>query len=256
MKIIDIKLLFIILSVICLTACETGESRDEMITDVESVLQDSVETNEGLAEIPENISRALIPSLSLGSEGVPDFEEDDERFDISVNNVPADQFFLSLVDGTTYNMVIHPEVVGTITLNLRNVTIPEVMEAVRDVYGYEFVNTSYGFQVLPGRLRARIYQINYLNVERSGSSQTFVSSGSLTGSSSGDQATSSDSDSTDTRSSGGSSRLIGTQISTRQPESVFWEELRSSIQAIVGTGEGRSVVVNPQSGVVVVRALP
>ena len=28
------------------------------------------------------------------------------------------------------------------------------------------------------------------------------------------------------------------------------------MQAIVGTGEGRSVVVNPQSGVVVVRALP
>jgi MSHA biogenesis protein MshL len=50
--------------------------------------------------------------------------------------------------------------------------------------------------------------------------------------------------------------LTGTQISTRQPQSVFWQELQTSIEAIVGTGEGRSVVVNPQSGVVVVRALP
>jgi MSHA biogenesis protein MshL len=36
----------------------------------------------------------------------------------------------------------------------------------------------------------------------------------------------------------------------------FWAELQDSVQAIVGQAEGRSVVVNPQSGVVVVRALP
>jgi MSHA biogenesis protein MshL len=49
---------------------------------------------------------------------------------------------------------------------------------------------------------------------------------------------------------------VGSRISTRQPETTFWSELQASVQAIVGTGEGRSVVVNPQSGVVVARALP
>jgi MSHA biogenesis protein MshL len=131
------------------------------------------------------------------------------------------------------------------------------MQAVRDVYGYEFVNTTYGFQVLPGRLSARIYQINYLNIERSGSSQTFVSSGSLTqGSDDGPDINTVGQAGTTSTGSGSRRSLVGTQISTRQPESVFWAELHTSIQAIVGTGEGRSVVVNPQSGVVVVRALP
>lgn len=258
-----IKPLTIFTASVCalwLGGCQTQATREDTVTEVDKVLQSSAKTNEQLGEIPENVSTALIPSINLDATQARLVEQDDQRFDISVNNVPADQFFLSLVDGTRYNMVVHPEVVGSITLNLRNVTIPEVMEAVRDVYGYEFVNTTYGFQVLPGRLSARIYQINYLNVERSGSSQTFVSSGSLTHATNDDNNNISNDDNNNTVTSSNSNRnrasMTGTQISTRQPQSVFWEELQSSVQAIVGAGEGRSVVVNPQSGVVVVRALP
>ena len=39
-------------------------------------------------------------------------------------------------------------------------------------------------------------------------------------------------------------------------ESDFWTELRASMSAIVGNKQGRSVVVSPQSGVIVVRAMP
>ena len=195
--------------------------------------------------IPDSVANSLVPTIDLDTANVPEVN-DKERFDISVNAVPADQFFLSLVDGTNYNMVIHPEVTGSVTLNLRDVTIPDVLEAARDVYGYEFVSTSYGFQVLPGRLRARIYQINYLNIERSGSSQTSVSTGSLTQGSStaGEDGTVS------------SSGALSTEIRTQQTLNSFWGELQESVGAIVGAGDGRSVVVNPQSGVVVVRALP
>ena len=154
------------LILILLGSCETGPARNNVMEGMENVLDESVVNNEVM--VPESVSSALIPTIRLGSERV-ELTEDQQRFDISVNDIPADQFFLSLVDGTRYNMVIHPEVSGNVTLNLNNVTIPEVLEAVRDVYGYEFVSTDYGFQVLPGRLQARIYQINYLNIERSGS---------------------------------------------------------------------------------------
>jgi MSHA biogenesis protein MshL len=240
------KSLYIALFILILSACQSQQPRQDVLNDIEKTVQESIDANELPEKIPGNVSNALIPTIQLSTSEVPNIE-DDQKFDISVNNVPADQFFMSLVDGTTYNMVVHPEVTGTITLNLRNVTVPEVMDAAREVYGFEFVSTRYGFNVLPARLQARIYQINYLNIIRRGSSQTLVSSGSLTESSGGG-----------TESGGTSSgrNVLGTEIITEQPETTFWQELLASVNAIVGPGEGRSVVVNPQSGVVVVRGLP
>jgi MSHA biogenesis protein MshL len=205
--------------------------------------------------VPAEVADALLPSVRLTAPEIPKVT-DTQRFDISVNEVPAAQFFMSLVDGTLYNMVVHPEVAGSITLNLKNVGIPDVLEAARDVYGYEFVQTGYGFQVLPARLEARVYQINYLNVSRSGQSSTFVSSGTL------QQAPGINEGSADSANESGGTggeqqrAVVGTRISTAQPETTFWTELQTAVQAIVGEGQGRSVVVSPQSGVVVARALP
>ena len=251
MRITLIKSICLALCIFLLSACQSQQSRQQNILDeMETVVQESIEANKGKGPIPDNVSDALIPTIQLSTSEVPKIL-DEQKFDISVNNVPADQFFMSLVNGTPYNMVVHPEVTGTITLNLSNVTVPEVMSAAREVYGFEFVSTKYGFNVLPARLQARIYQINYLNVIRSGSSQTLVSSGSLTDGSDGLQSSSENSSSFSSQ-----SRVIGTEIKTEQPESSFWQELQASVDAIVGAGEGRSVVINPQSGVVVVRALP
>ncbi len=57
-------------------------------------------------------------------------EKIEPRFDISVNRANARQFFVSLVKDTPYNMIVHPDVKGKITLNLKDVTIPEVMDMV------------------------------------------------------------------------------------------------------------------------------
>lgn len=237
-----------------LAACQSSPTRLEQLDRMQEVLKEGEQ--QPAPRVPPEVSAALIPSLRLDAPG-GDEAPDGQRFDVAVNNVPADQFFMSLVDGTPYNMVVHPEVSGHITLNLRGVTIPDVLAAARDVYGFEFQRTRYGYQILPARLEARVYQIDYLNIARSGSSSTFVSAGTLQEAPGAEQlGAESDTDADASSSRRGQRTVVGTQISTILPETSFWAELQASLVAIVGGGQGRGVVVNPQSGVVVVRAIP
>ncbi|MDP3214123.1 MAG: hypothetical protein Q8S73_08465, partial [Deltaproteobacteria bacterium] len=50
------------------------------------------------------------------------------RFSLNVNNAKASEVFMGMVTGTPYSMLVHPDVTGTLTLNLKNVTVPEAME--------------------------------------------------------------------------------------------------------------------------------
>ena len=255
MLIRKIRKTFWLLAVLLLANCESQQHKEDVSNDIETAMTEAAQSNQSDHALPGAVSNALLPAIDLTTTKLPEMAGE-EKYDISVADVPAEQFFLSLVDGTQFNIVIHPEVKGNITVNLKDVSIPQVLEAVRDVYGYEFVRTEYGFQVLPGRMQAKIFQINYLNIQRTGRSSTLVSSGALTtGNAAGNNARTSTSGSRGANQNT-SSTTYGTEIRTDQPEIKFWSELQSSVEAIVGGGEGRSVVVNPQSGVVVVRALP
>lgn len=181
----------------------------------------------------------------------------DERFDVSARQLSARTFFMGLVEGSPYNMIVHEGISGEISLQLKDVTVAEVMKAVHDVYGYEYKRTGNLYQVLPAKLETQIYQVNYLDVQREGQSQTSVSAGSVSQSNSGNNSSSSDNNSSNNSSSGNSGQdvMIGTHISTRS-KTDFWGGLQATLSTIIGAEKGQQVVVTPQAGVVVVRAFP
>lgn len=188
---------------------------------------------------------------------------DEPRFDVDVTDTPARAFFEGLVAGTPHNVVLEPGVAGTVTLKLRNVTVPEVLEAVREAYGYDFRRFSGGWVVVPPTLQTRLYQVDYLDLERRGTSRTRVTSGQVTqgGPRYGRNGNGTESvpGATEVADAGAesavTSELTGTSIATRSA-SDFWHDLEASLRALLGGEQGRNVVINPQSGVVAVRATP
>ena len=176
----------------------------------------------------------------------------EERFDIAVEDAPAAAFFMSLVADSEINMVVHPSVTGTVSLKLKNVTVDEAMRLVRQAYGYEYEKTRLGYVVLPQRMQSQIFHVSYLNVQRHGESETRVSSGQATqvGGNGSDAKNKSTRGGTDDRSS-----IIGSRIKT-STDANFWQELRQSITTLIGSEDGRSVVIMPHAGLVIVRAMP
>ncbi|GIZ52437.1 pilus (MSHA type) biogenesis protein MshL [Noviherbaspirillum aridicola] len=202
---------------------------------------------------PDAVAAALLPPMQIE---VPKPRQPlEERFSLAFNNVPAAQFFMSLVSGTPYNMLVHPEVSGTISANLKDVTLFEALDAIRELYGYDYTVDGRRIVIKPLTLQTKVFHVNYLTGARRGSSDTRVSSGSV-----GDvqpSSTTSNATNTSTSAGGGTARTVESAKVSTALVSDFWGELRASLEAIVGgSTEGRSVVVSPQAGVVVVRAMP
>lgn len=215
---------------------------DQMIDDAFQGKQMATISAEQTASEKE-IASALLPDINLSAPGAGSIDVE-PRFDIKVYRAKIRQFFMGLVDDSNYNMILHPKVMGRITLDLKNVSVVEVMDVVRDVYGYDFEQTKTAFSVFPNTMRTRIFTMNYLNVNRSGGSKMSVSSGQVTESVTGSGETASTTQS-----------ISGSSINT-ESKSDFWAELKESLTALVGDKKGRNVVVSPQSGMVVVRAMP
>ncbi|MFH7563959.1 MULTISPECIES: pilus (MSHA type) biogenesis protein MshL [Oceanimonas] len=160
------------------------------------------------------------------------------RFDIAARDVDAREFFAALGSQHNVSIAVHPDVTGTITLNLRRVTLPEILDAISGLYGYGIEQRSGVYQVYANGVRSRTFNVNYLMLSRNGQSQTAISGSSL-GSSDEDSNT------------GGSSTRINTESNND-----FWSDLESALGRLIGNEEGRVVVTNPQAGLVTVRAAP
>lgn len=202
---------------------------------------------------PEAVERALLaPPPEPPKAPVPA----EPRFDLVVSNAPAGQVFMAIVSGTRYSMLLPPEVAGTISVNLKNVTVREALDTLRELYGYEYRIQGSRIFIQPVALQTRVFQVNYLFGQRQGKSVVGVTSSSTSSAAAG------------TAQTGGAAlapviATPGTQIVPQESSRIvtqlqtdFWGEVAQALRAIVPAEGGRNVVVSPQTGVIVVRAFP
>lgn len=244
-------------------------NRPPVNTQVRELFADAIVENTHIAkkiELNEDLYSELSPdTTSISPAGIKISEQ---KFDISAKDVPAQSFFMGLMDGSGYNALIHPKLTGNITLKLDDVTVIDTLRAVKDVYGYDFVVQKNNIQILPAELQTKSFHVNYLDITRDGRSQSSVVSGSLTsnsnngngnnntfGNTNNNTNNNNNNNNNNNSSSSDDIQVVNSQITTTN-ETNFWHELKTAIQTLLVGKEGRKVAISPMSGLVIVQALP
>jgi MSHA biogenesis protein MshL len=204
------------------------------------------------------------------------------RFDLAVNNAPAAQVFMQLAMGSGWQLLVGPEVAGQITLHLRDTSVPEALEALRELYGYDFRVSGRRIYVQPNTVQTRLFQVGYLPGRRQGTSDLHVSSASISVAATGNGAGgaglpygSGGGGSSPGNGGGGlNSRSDDSAYVRTSSDADFWRDVKASLQTLLGLGDPagpgsdtaapanassgarRNLVINAAAGVIVVRATP
>ena len=215
---------------------------------------EAIRADLAVAEAPGPAKPVLVPSRisdALAEPAPPAVAMRPEpKLDLLVNNAQAREVFLAIVADTRYSMMMHPDVAGTLSVTLRGVTVLEALEAIRDVYGYDFKMEGRRITVYGPTLQTRIFTVNYPHSQRVGNSDLRVSPGAALQSSSTGGTTSGATQPTSSSQQGEGSRVTTTS------KTDFWAELTEAVKGLVGAGPGRSVVISPQAGIMAVHAMP
>jgi len=186
----------------------------------------------------------------------------EKRLDIAAIDVEAKDLFAGIVEGSVYSVAVHSDVAGKITLNLKGVTVEEAISVLEDLYGFEIKKFGNVIQVFPAGMRTETLPLNYLFVKRYGSSSTTINSGGVSENdpNSGSNGNNSNSNSNQNNNNSNNNNnnqnpSSGINIYTEN-ESDFWTELKTTLETLVGTDDGRSIIVSPQAGLVTVKAFP
>lgn len=246
--------LSIVSAILLLAGCTTPPARPDVVR--ERIGEELDQATVGRKSLDAAAS-AVLPPLMVE---MPQHENGngEPRFDLSVVNAPAAQVFMAIVTGTRYNMLVGPEVSGNITVNLKDVTVKEALESIRELYGYEFTLHGNRIAIQPNTLQTRVFQVNYLASRRQGATELRVTSSAITGSGTTGTTSTPNAGTMPVPAATGSGTAPGGNTTSRvhtDSNTNFWGDLETALRTIVA-GEGRSVVVNSISGVVVIRAFP
>jgi MSHA biogenesis protein MshL len=246
----NLRLLMNLLIVAGLAGCAQSGPQRPQLDSPKAELDRALAASPAPAQ-PKSVDQALLPPLVVEMPRV-DGKPVEMRFDLAVNNALASEVFMAIVSGTRYSMAVHPSIRERISVNLKDVTVLEALDTIREMYGYEYKVAGTRILIQPITLQTRMFQVNYLTGMRKGRSEIRVSSGAISDSAGQTQAgavTAGTSPTTTVKA------LESSRIET-QSDANFWADIVTSVRTIIGVDGGRNVIVNAQSGLVLVRALP
>jgi MSHA biogenesis protein MshL len=191
--------------------------------------------------VPANVLDALVQSpmrTEMGATAPSTRGASGARFDLIVTEAPIGQVLAGLVEGTSYSIMLKPaeakagaagaaDASKRVSFNLKNITLFEALDALRDVYGYDYTIENQRILVQPAELQTRLYYVNYILGQRRGVSDIQVIGGASVGQSSSSTVGSSSTSS----SSYGSVQASGLSTSVK---SDIWTEVEDALRTMLG----------------------
>jgi MSHA biogenesis protein MshL len=164
--------------------------------------------------------------------------------------------------------VVDPDLRTPVTAALKDVTLVETLETLREAYGFEYKVQGSRIFVQSSNFETRVFAVNIPTETRSGRSELRVTSSSLTNSagggagnpgSPGQPGSGNNSPPPGQGAGSGSGPQESSRITTQHRNDI-WPEIEAALHLLVpsdpGHPEGRQLILSPQSGVIVARALP
>lgn len=279
------RVLFPLLA-LSLAACSTlNPPRDTAtLQRINDELSQAARPAETSSPLPAAVSDSLLPPLRMPLPKASR-RQLEPRFDLVVNDAPIAQVLLGIFADTRYSVLIKPKSIvpsaplaggaggasvplGTavtpsdrLTLNLKDVTLFEALDAIREVYGYDYAVEGNRVYIQQPELQTRLYQVNYISGQRRGVSDIMVvggasssvggtgaggAGGSSTGSTGGSTGAT-----TGSSTGGGYSGVQASALSTLAKADLWGEiadALRTTLGCQVGQAEGNAATPPTQTG--------
>ncbi len=193
----------------------------------------------------------------------------EDRFNISANGVPIKPFLQGLVADSPFSVAFHPGVQSNVSLDLKDVTIQEVVQVLTSMYPLDVQFRGKVIQVFPATIKTETIALNYLMLKRFGMTSTNINSGGIVqqngqggGGQNGQGGGNQQGGNSGNQQNGqmGQSNSMGqgngSNIQTSS-ETDFWKELEETLKMIMRSTDAAiaNVVVSPQSGLITVRGL-
>ncbi len=233
-----------------LTACSSAyPPRDNSTLDrINQQLKDAVAPSDKTAnqKLPDAVSNMLLPPITAVKPRLL-VKSTAQRFDLVVKDAPIEEVLMGIVLDTPYSIMLKPknatpgaaravakDEAERITLNLKNTTVFKALDAIREVFGYDYIVEDNVIYVQQPELQTRLYQVNYIIGQRRGVSDMQVIGGATVGSpSSGSSGSTS---STGTGSSSNSSSFSSVQATALSSisKSDLWGEVEDTVRTTLG----------------------
>ena len=183
-----------------------------------------------------------------------------ETYTVVVSDVPVKDLLFSMARDARLNLDIHNDIEGTVTLNAIDQTLPQILDRLTRQTNIRYELDKDNLRVRADKPYLRTYKISYVNMARE--SKGVVSVATTLGST-GQGTIGEQSGGSGGESENNSSRTEVVNSSSNK----FWETLAKNIAAILdeeaetaanegqtAEAENNNVIVNKESGVIIVRA--